>query len=873
MQLRHLKPLPDPEFEVDEPGLRIELRPDQPAGPDDRADRAGTADSGAVERPGGVRAGSLLATARRRSVLKFGVLALAAMVTALAGVAAPLLMALAIGVVIDGAASWLLNRATSRRSLARLAEATNGLATTDAVAFSDTLSAMARGNLTGHLEMQTQALEVVSDPEVGRVVEGINAVIRRLRESATEFNKVTDEPCQRLCYVGPDGYLQGHTCGQALGEAINGRGQVLVMTGEFSQLGLELRRVGFESHLRQDFPGIEVVDAVENGYDAARGYALAKTYMKQYPNLAGIYSTEASGISGAARAVAEAGKAGQIKIFCHDLVDETMPYVVKGVIAATVGQDPYAQGHDPVIHLFNYLVTGKRPSNPLLLTEVDLITADNYAQFWQPGKGIIESDAVAARRARPVHASTKRLRIVVLGVEDNPFWNPIKAGALAAAAELRGYNAEVEWICAEPAKNFDVTVRGPAMDALVAKGVDGISTPIHDANLVPFINRAVANGVPVATFNSETSSLRSLMSAMAERAQRLMSVSDDLAKSAESSRQTTRDMASTISQMANAVGYEATAVGDANARIQAIARAIDDMAAGARAQGVDVTGLSAATSEIAVAIETAANSAETVSTATTKAAATAAQGTEAIRNTLQQMASIQQAVDVSATTITETHVLSGQIGDIVQTIEAIADQTNLLALNATIEAARAGEHGKGFAVVADEVRKLAEKSSAATSEISSIVRNVQGSAARAAAAMEVATGKVKEGANLAQNSGDALDALLSSARGTQEQTDKLVSAHDAVARVMADLSAAIDRVSTGVTRSIDTAQVASASIREALQIVENVASISQENAASAETVATSTGQVSAQAEEVTRAAVALSQFARELEGTTAQFKI
>jgi methyl-accepting chemotaxis protein len=782
-------------------------------------------------------------------------------------------LAVAVGIGVGSGGTWLLTRLTVSRTLNKLARATQVVASTDTAAFSDTLAAMAQGDLTGHLELKAVRMSIASTPEVNRVVEAVNGIIRGLREGAKEFNRVTDEPCQRLCYVGPDGFLQGHACGQAMGEALGGRGQVLVLTASFTHGGLELRRSGFEGHLREKFPGIEIVDAVENDYDPAKTYALTRTYMQRYPGLSGIYSAEAVGVGGAARAVTEAGKPGRVKIICHDLVDETMPYVVSGAITATVGQDPYAQGHDPAIHLFNHLVTGWRPTNPTLLTEMDLVTPDNYSLFWQAGKGVIETTEIAGRRARPTRAATRQLRIAVIGIEDNPFWDAVKAGALAAAAELRPYNAVVEWIVPEPNKGFDVAVRGPAIDALVEKGFDAIATPVQDSALVPVINRAVAGGVAVATFNSETSSLRGLMATMADRAQGLLKVSNDLAGSAESSRATTREIAGTVRQMANAVGEEAAAVSSVNARMQLVATSIDDMAAGARSQGRGLESLAAAAAEIARAIGTASESAGEVSTATSRATTTAAQGTEAVRSTLQQMASIQEAMDLSAATITETHALSGQIGDIVATIEGIADQTNLLALNATIEAARAGEHGRGFAVVADEVRKLAEKSSEATSEISSIVRTVQSSAARAAAAMEKAKSKVQQGASLARDSGQALDELLSSAQGTQEQTEKLVAAHQAVAAVMASLNDAIDSVSTAVSRNVEAADVASTSIREALQSVQNVASISEENAASAETVATSTRHVSDQTEEVNQAAAALTRFARELEGATAQFKI
>ena len=95
--------------------------------------------------------------------------------------------------------------------------------------------------------------------------------------------------------------------------------------------------------------------------------------MTAHPDLTGIYVT-AGGPFGAARAVEEAGKAGKVHMVTFDAVDETMQYVNKGVIDATIGQDPDAQGHDPVIRLYNYLVAGELPKYGRLVTKADAIT-------------------------------------------------------------------------------------------------------------------------------------------------------------------------------------------------------------------------------------------------------------------------------------------------------------------------------------------------------------------------------------------------------------------------------------------------------------------------------------------------------------------
>jgi methyl-accepting chemotaxis protein len=778
---------------------------------------------------------------------------------------------LGFGLAVGWGVTWVVYLFSVSRPLARLAETTQDLAGTDAAAISDVLAAIAEGDLTRRLELRTKPVAVSGTAEVSRLGEGIGEIIARLGESAASLNSTTDEACLRLLYVGPDGYVQGQTCGEAMGRALNGKGQVLIVTSSFEHAGLELRRKGFEGVLHEHYPGIEIVLSMESPYPAPEMRAAVALMLKKYPRLAGLYVTVAG--AGAAWAVADAGLAGKITLICHDIVNEAMPYVVKGVISAVSDQDPYAQGHDPVIHLFNHLAAGWLPSESRMLTSMDLVTAADCNQYWQAGKGIIESPAMAERRPKPMCVSARALRIAVLGIEDAVFWDDVRAGTRAAATELKPYNAEVEWIVPEPDGAFDLAIRAATIERLVEQGYDAIATPINDTGLVASINYAVARGVPVATFNSESSSLRGLMTTLAHRAQKLMSVSGGLATSAQSSGAATRQIAENISQMAQAATTEATAMNRANASIEHITESVDAIATGAREQAEAAEALSQAAIHIAEAVQLAGSSSESVVAATIQARATAESGSEAVRQTLAQMKSIESAVDTSAATIEETNSRAEQIGEIVDTIEDIAAQTNLLALNAAIEAARAGEQGKGFAVVASEIRKLAEKSAAATKEISAIIATVQATARRAAEAMDVAMQKVHDGSSMAHHSGEALDELLESAVTTQRQTSDMADANRTVSNVMDDLTAAIERVSVVVRANMERSEMASASIRETLDIVESVAAISEENAASAERVAASTGMVSQQAQEVNEAASELTDIARELEGSTAHFKL
>lgn len=220
-------------------------------------------------------------------------------------------------------------------------------------------------------------------------------------------------------------------------------------------------------------------------------------------------------------------------------------------------------------------------------------------------------------------------------------------------------------------------------------------------------------------------------------------------------------------------------------------------------------------------------------------------GSESITKANKQMQSIHMNVEELSTVVKGLGERSQEIGNIIEIISAIAAQTNLLALNAAIEAARAGEQGKGFAVVADEVRKLAEQSANSTLQISELILQIQKETTHVVQTMTIVNGEVKEGIQVVNESGITFR----------------------------EIHKAVDYVTQQMNRAIEAIQKVSSGSEQMAQAMNEITNIANESAMSTQSVLASTEQQSASMEEISSATVKLSNMAEDLKKLLEKFKL
>ena len=374
-------------------------------------------------------------------------------------------------------------------------------------------------------------------------------------------------------------------------------------------------------------------------------------------------------------------------------------------------------------------------------------------------------------------------------------------------------------------------------------------------------------------FATMIAGLRSVIGQVTESAQTVSVAASQLASASDQSGKATNQIATTIQQVASGTTQQSEEVSKTSGSVEQMGRAIEGVAKGAQEQAKAISKASQVTTRISTAIEQVANNAQAVTRDSAEAAKYSRNGAQTVRETISGMESIRNKVSLSASKVEEMGNRSGEIGVIVETIEDIASQTNLLALNAAIEAARAGEQGKGFAVVADEVRKLAERSSLATKEIATLIKGIQSTVSEAINAMKESASEVEAGVIKANSAGEALENILVAAESVYKQAEEAGSAAAKVSSAATELVEAVDAVSAVIEENTAATEEMAANSSELTQAVENIASVSEENSAAVEEVSASTEEVLAQVEQVSASAASLMEMAQGLQRVVAQFTL
>ena len=401
----------------------------------------------------------------------------------------------------------------------------------------------------------------------------------------------------------------------------------------------------------------------------------------------------------------------------------------------------------------------------------------------------------------------------------------------------------------------------------------GAAQQIADGDLTARVQPRGANDALGNAFQSMIANLVDLIGTTSATANKMVMAKDELAGSAEQAAIATQEVAKTTGGVAEGTSQQAQSVQDIHQNVEQLLTAIGQVAEGAEEQSKSTEEASVVGNQVATSAESLAQAAQTAAEHAGEAAQSAENGAKMVDDTIAGIGRIKESIDHASDEISQLGERSQEIGKIVAVIEDIAAQTNLLALNAAIEAARAGEQGRGFAVVADEVRQLAERVASATKEIATLIGGVQDGVDASVKAMEEGATEMDSGSQVAAQAGEALAQILSAAKSVAEQIRSMASNSDGLRESGGEMIQLLDGIRDVVERATAATAEMQATANTVNEAVESIASVAESNSSATEQVSAAAEEMTAQVEEVSAATNEFGRMAEDLQSQVSRFRL